>query len=242
MAQITLSHKSAVLGKRTSASILLPDALTGEPLPVLYLLHGLSHDSTDWLLNTSLGRYHDGKNLIVVMPDGSKSFYVNMVHGLNYYDYIAGELPEYIENMLPAIRKREGRFVAGLSMGGYGAFLIALSKPNRYKAAASFSGVLDIAETVGRSSNAARLFGDKPDFRKHDLFALAKKAARLKVKPALYQWCGTEDPLYDENVKFRELAKTLNLEYEYAEGPGGHTWACWDEQIEAMLGRMSRPA
>jgi S-formylglutathione hydrolase FrmB len=70
----------------------------------------------------------------------------------------------------------------------------------------------------------------------NDLFHLAKQVARRKrPRPALYQWCGTEDFLYEDNVRFREHAKSLKLAVAYEEGPGGHEWACWDRQIQKVL-------
>jgi putative tributyrin esterase len=54
-------------------------------------------------------------------------------------------------------------------------------------------------------------------------------------KPLLYQICGTEDFLYEENVKFRKYVEPLNLSLNYNEAPGEHTWAFWDEHIQHVL-------
>ena len=144
---------------------------------------------------------------------------------------------------------RKDNFVAGLSMGGYGAFKLALTYPERFAAAASLSGALDIrAVTSPRSDRDNRIwlaemrtvFGDlsKVPGSKHDLFTLAKKVAKSPVKPRLYQCCGTEDHLYADNIRFREAVSKLPLDLTYEEGPGGHTWAYWDQMIQNVLAWM----
>ena len=138
---------------------------------------------------------------------------------------------------LPEHLYRIGRaVVGGLSMGGYGAFKLALSLPERYSAAASLSGALDIREVVKGThhpedktwiAGVRNVFGDlnKVPGSKHDLFTLAKKAARAPVKPRLYQCCGTEDFLYADNLRFRDAVQKLSFDYTYEEGPGDHNWA-----------------
>lgn len=135
-------------------------------------------------------------------------------------------------------------------MGGYGAFKLALTYPDRYAAAASLSGALDINEIVrgwrGGPDRKARLgelravFGDldRVPGSKHDLFALARKAAKAPVKPRLYQCCGTEDFLYAANLRFRDAVRRLPFDLTYEEGPGEHNWAYWDQMIQKVLAWM----
>jgi S-formylglutathione hydrolase FrmB len=145
--------------------------------------------------------------------------------------------------------KREDNFVAGLSMGGYGAFKLALTHPERYAAAASLSGAVDIREVVrahGRTGDNAFLaemhnvFGDqsKVPNSKHDLFTLTKKASKNSIKPRLYQCCGTEDFLIADNIRFRDSVRKLPLDLTYEEGPGEHNWAYWDQMIQNVLAWM----
>src|SRR6185369_5620957 len=126
------------------------------------------------------------------------SFYTDMVYGSKYWQFISEEVPTLVHDMFSLSSKREDNFVAGLSMGGYGAFKLALTHPDRYAAAASLSGAVDIREVVkahGRPEDKAWLaemrnvFGDlsKVPNSKHDLFTLAKKVAKAPIKPRLYQ-------------------------------------------------------
>jgi S-formylglutathione hydrolase FrmB len=218
-------------------------------LRMLHLLHGRTDDHTAWQRWTSIERYAEGLNLAVVMPAVHLSFYTDMVHGGNYWQFISEEVPAVVRDMFSLSSKREDNFVAGLSMGGYGAFKLALTYPERYAAAASLSGGLDIRETVRednprnterRLAELRSVFGDlgKVAGSKHDLLALAKKAAKAPVKPRLYQCCGTEDFLYAQNIRFRDVVRKLPLDLTYEERPGEHNWAYWDKMIQNVLAWM----
>lgn len=212
----------------------------------LYLLHGHSDDHTAWQRWTSIERYVEDLNLAVVMPAVHLSFYNDMAHGGKYWQFISEEVPAVVRDLFPLSSDRKDNFVAGLSMGGYGAFKLALTYPERYTAAASLSGALDIRAVVKPRSdrnNKAWLaemrtvFGDlsKVPGSKHDLFALAKKVAKGHIKPRLYQCCGTEDVLHADNIRFRDVVRKLPLDLTYEEGPGEHNWAYWDKMIQNVL-------
>ncbi len=212
----------------------------------LYLLHGRSDDHSAWQRWTSIEKYVEGLNLAVVMPAVNLSFYTDMAYGGNYFQFVSEEVPAIVRDIFPLSSERKDNFVAGLSMGGYGAFKLALTYPERYAAAASLSGALDVREIVkghGFQDDKAwlaemrNIFGDlsKVSGSQHDLFALAKKVAKGPVKPRLYQCCGTEDFLYADNLRFRDAVRKLPLDLTYEEGPGEHVWAYWDKMIQNVL-------
>jgi S-formylglutathione hydrolase FrmB len=242
---------SETLGLRSTMYILLPQhmLLAGtkrkSKYRTLYLLHGHSDDHTAWMRWSSIEKCVEGLNLAVVMPAVHLSFYTDMVYGGKYWQFISEEVPAVVRDMFPLSDKRKENFVAGLSMGGYGAFKLALTHPERYSAAASLSGALDIREVVsGRNENneewlkgMRNVFGDlsKVPGSQNDLFVLAKKVAKGSVRPRLYQCCGTEDFLYADNVHFRDAARKLPLDLTFVEGPGEHNWAYWDKMIQEVL-------
>ncbi len=253
MALLHCQFFSQVLELCTAVDVILPDpkrspegALLTPPrrYPVLYLLHGLSDDHTIWQRRTSIERYVAELPLAVVMPAVDRSFYTDMVQGNRYWTYVSEELPALMQTWFPISGAREDTFVAGLSMGGYGAFKLALTHPDRFAAAASFSGALDMAMAIrGRDrkwrDEVRRIFGPLWRFpgSRHDLFRLARElaASPRREQLRLYQWCGVEDFLYRANLHFRDHAQSLGLQLTYAEGPGGHTWDKWDEQIQLAL-------
>ncbi len=213
----------------------------------LYLLHGYSDDHTAWTRWSSIEKYAQGLNLAVVMPTVHLSFYTDMAHGGKYWQFISEEVPAVVRDLFSLSTKREDNFVAGLSMGGYGALKLGLTYPERYAAAASLSGAVDIRDVVREKKQdplnkdwlvqMRNVFGDlnKVPNSRHDLFTLAKKVAKGKVKPRLYQCCGTEDFLHADNVRFREAISKLPLDLTYEEGPGDHNWAYWDQMIQTVL-------
>jgi len=249
---------SETLALECTMLVLLPQrplAQTGKrsrkKFRTLYLLHGRSDDHASWQRKTSIERYVEGLNLAVVMPAVHRSFYTDMVHGGRYWEFISVEVPAVVHSLFPLSSQRKDNFVAGLSMGGYGAFKLALTHPERYAAAASLSGGLDLTETVradnprndeSRLAEFRTVFGDLSTVpgSEHDLFRLARQVAREPVKPRLYVCCGTEDFIYPQNLRFREVVSRLPLELTYEEGPGDHNWAYWDRMIQHVLAWMFR--
>lgn len=258
MALIHCDFFSDVLGLSTAMTVILPQTTSGQigmsgavvadRHPTLYLLHGMSDDHTTWLRRTSIERYVAPLGLAVVMPAVHRSFYTDMVHGSRYWTFISEEVPHLARTFFPLSDAREANVVAGLSMGGYGAFKLALTHPQRYAAAASLSGVLDLVNSLHTLSDAARLaerrliFGDlsQVEGSANDLMHLARQVvASGQPQPRLYQCCGLDDPLYDNNVQARDAFRSLGLELTYEEGPGAHEWGYWDQQIQRVLAWLS---
>lgn len=243
MAFLTCHFYSEALGNSTGINVILPTKLSGD-CPTLYLLHGYSDDNTAWTRYTALERYARDYNVAVVMPDVQKSFYCDFVeieHGYRYWSYVSEELISVTRKMFHLSHKREDTFVAGLSMGGFGAFKCALNRPDVFSAAGSFSGVVDMGGRFSpedpKNPEFEMIMGKPSEFKGsvNDLFAAAEKTAKLREKPMLYQFCGTEDFLYEGNLRFRDFVKPLGFDYTYAETPGGHEWRLWDKQIEGFL-------
>jgi S-formylglutathione hydrolase FrmB len=248
MALIHCNFYSEVLGLSTSMDVILPQQTTSQigmqgkvknsKHPTLYLLHGLSDDQTIWQRRTAIERYVANIGLAVVMPSVARSWYADMVDGPKYWTFISEELPVLARSFFPLSDRREDNFVAGLSMGGYGAFKLALRCPENFAAAASLSGAMDpYAKRENWPAEFRYIFGDEPFAGSlNDLFHVAseniKKGTNL---PRLYQWCGTSDFLYQDNLRFRDHARKLGLDLTYEEGPGDHAWEHWDRQIQRVL-------
>jgi len=226
------------------ATILLPEHTEAwkEPPAVLYLLHGLSGDHTSWCRNSAIERYARAYNLAVVMPDAYKSFYCDMAHGSDYLTFFTEELPARINQWFRVTESPEKTFVAGSSMGGYGAFKWALACPQRFSHAASLAGALDIASHIhdewdeSRRRTFAAVFDtlEAVPGSENDLIAELNHMEKIPAT-AFYVSCGTEDYLYQDALNFRDAAtrKGLNLTYEETEGQ--HDWNFWDAAIRRVL-------
>jgi len=250
MAWATLRWKSELLGKQTTAEVLLPEVGRG-PFPVFYLLHGLSDDATMWLRRSRLEVYVAGLPLIVVMPDGYRGFYTDNENGPPFARHFGEELPGVIERFFPAISGRDARAIGGLSMGGYGALRVGLDYPDRFCSLNSHSGAFgwagqtgvdayrQVAQQRGWSDafveEMKRIFGSEPRGSKHDVVKLAIEAKRSGRLPRLRLDCGTEDFLLSDNRRLHADLIAAGVDHQYEEFPGAHTWDYWDLHIREAL-------
>lgn len=236
MALLNVHFDGTSINKQSGMWVIMPPGKG--PFPVLYLLHGLSDDHTIWLRRTNLERYVEDLNLIVVMPDGHRSFYINDPRpgGLAYEDHITKDVVGFCDRVFPTVPRREARAVAGLSMGGYGAIMLALKNPGLFGAAASHSGAVGFFHKTGHS---------RPDFKpladalgaRYDCHRLASQLKRDKTHklPALRFDCGVDDFLLEDNRRFRTHLVKSGIPHEYVEHPGSHNWAYWDTHIQETL-------
>ena len=172
---------SKYLGRQQEVNILLPGGCfsncsegASRPYKVLWLLHGKGDDYNSWLRNSIVENLARKYQIAIIMPDGGNSFYCNMVNGPEYYSYICEELPELLPAFLPLSTSRNDQFIAGLSMGGYGALKIALRQPERFSAVGSFSGVLNISDRFKKGTVLPFEQGQNSDqiLEGHDLEAI----------------------------------------------------------------------
>ncbi len=253
MALMHVDFFSNVLGMCVQMDVILPqktagqigmEGAAGESFPTLYLLHGMSDDHTIWQRRTSIERYVADKNLAVVMPSTGLGWYTDTTYGLRYQTYISQELPAICRSFFKGMSdKREDTFVAGLSMGGYGAFKAAFTAPETFGKAASLSGALDLpTSALTRATETMPywegIFGplSQVENSKNDLAHLAAGCkARGADIPKLYACCGTEDFLFQNNRNFLAKMDKLDIPVTWTQGPGVHNWDYWDQEIQPIL-------
>lgn len=242
------------LGFHTNVYIILPYDSSKEmkPYKVLYLLHGGAGNAQDWTRYTSIERYAEENNIAVVMPEvGGSSFYGDMVHGYKYYTYLTEELPMVLNSFLPLSKQREDHFVAGLSMGGYGAYKWAFDKPEYFAAAANFSGFSFIeevfdekvsgfakAERTGDKSICNLVWGgfEKMLGTKNDTRFMVTHAIESKADlPRMYAAIGTEDFGFTLGERYLDFMRSNGIEVEYEKMPGDHEWKVWDTAIKHFI-------
>lgn len=254
MALLEVNFFSDVLGLCTSMNVILPQnsdetaCLRNDDgtYPVLYLLHGMSDDHTAWIRKTSIDRYAEKYGVAIVMPTTHLGWYTDMDMGYKYFTFLTEELPEICRSFFPKISpKREHTFAAGLSMGGYGALRIGLKHPERYSRIGSFSSGIGIPQEYAkggfRALSGETIFGD-PDKvigSDYDGFYMAEKRAQSgEPLPPVYISCGTKDRLYGINAEYRDHLIKLGYPVTWDEGPYGHEWRFWDEQVEKFIATL----
>lgn len=249
---LSCHFRSPVLRRNTRINVILPtpeeeDAPLKKDLKVLYLLHGLHGDADSWLHFSNIQRYVQGTDIAVVMPSVGNSFYQDMACGERFFTYMTQELPKFIQGLFPVSSKREDTYLAGLSMGGYGAYFLGLRCPEQYGAVASLSGALDIGfrtsgmpvgPKVPKPFYVEACFGDMTKIAgsDRDVFTLYARAAAKGCLPRMYQSCGTADYLYEMNVRSHEALVKMGARITYRETPGmAHEWEFWDQEIRYVL-------
>ncbi len=260
MAFLNCHIYSHALYSNISFNICLPTPTSGDPvdyrtlrrdygyeagLPVAYLLHGMYGDAYSWNRFSNVDRYAQDRRIAVVTCSAGNHFYQNVPEGLAWETFFTEELPAYICALFPVSPRREDTYIGGFSMGGYGAWHLALKAPEVYSRAASMSGALDIAKLYQDAKLTPQpspfhwkaLFGDpeKLEGSGSDLFAQYRQCVEKGCVPALYQACGTEDFLYRMNLDARDRFRSMGCDLTWTEGPGGHDWEFWDREIPHVL-------
>ena len=256
-AQISFMSKSLLRNVTFNAVIPVDNALfpfnqekEKKPFKTLYLLHGLFGHYMDWVNDSRIQSLAQIKKLAVIMPSGENKFYVDIEASLEMYGkFIGEELVNFTRDLFPLSRDRKDTFIAGLSMGGYGAIRNGIKYSDTFGYAAGLSSALiqdqvlastyDVKDTpFGNRKYFESVFGDldKLPGSDMDIYALVKnRLAEKKLIPNIYIACGTEDSLLQNNRDFKDFLIQNKVPVNYVEGPGGHDFTFWDTYIEKVL-------
>ncbi len=254
MAFFEMKYYSEALGMGVSVNVILPEntstmigmeTKSEKNFKTVYLFHGLSDDHSIWHRRTSIERYAAAHGVAVVMPCAGRSWYTDTAYGAKYLTFVTKELPCVCQNFFRGMSdRREDNFVAGLSMGGYGAVKAALTAPETFCGCAALSGAFDIAELsrdliAGEWKTVFGLDLNSPDDlkgSKHDVYALVRKNKQEgKPFPKLYVWCGKQDFLFEHTKRFIDVLNEQDIPHCYEETDGDHSWICWDMKIQNAL-------
>ncbi|MDD6144519.1 MAG: alpha/beta hydrolase family protein [bacterium] len=249
MALLHVTFTSACLKRSVPMQVILPvDGLKPayeKPFKTLYLLHGLLGSCGDWINQTRIKRLAEAKNLCVIMPSGDNAFYVPQKDPHNDYGaFIGEELVDLTRRMFPLSHRREDTFIAGLSMGGFGALRNGLKYADTFGSIAGLSSALHFFETPGDGLihnlfDEEACFGNMKRAAKSDKNprVLAEKLAKQKdaALPRIYLACGTEDGLLRSNELFRDCLLENGYDLTWETFPGDHNWDFWDMTIQRVL-------
>ncbi|MEQ1604838.1 MAG: alpha/beta hydrolase family protein [Pyrinomonadaceae bacterium] len=256
-----LKLASKLMGRDMSYRVVLPPDYNGSvdgPVnragsryPVIYLLHGLTGSFANWTDKTKLTEYALNHRYIIVTPDGGNGWYTDSVSAPNdkYESYIIKEMIPEIDKTYRTIATRDGRVIAGLSMGGYGSIKFGMKYPEMFSVIGSFSGALGAASFTEKTAGAIgknldTIYGPEGSTGRadNDVFKLVRDLSpeKLKAVPYVFQSCGTEDFLIQNNREFLALLNEKKVPHEYREHPGVHDWVFWDDQVREFLDLVDR--
>lgn len=262
MAFLQVTYFTAALMRLTTFHMYLPNETPPEmtagnkhykrSAKTLYLLHGFSGNTIDWVTGSLAQELSLKYNLAIVMPSGENSFYLDARGtGRAYGSFVGKDLPSYISRTFGLSAKKEDNFIGGLSMGGFGAIHTAYAYPEQFGRVFGLSSAL-IVNTIknmepGTRDNMAdydyyaSVFGDLTKLEKseNNPEVLVKKMKQEgKELPPLFMACGSEDPLLETNREFVEFLKEQGAEISYQESPGIHDWKFWNEYLEPAISWM----
>lgn len=235
MANIQCNVISYLLKRTVDLTVILPTVTIPEamnlrgpevhhiyphPYPVLYLLHGFGNNHQQWGGYTNIELYAEERQIAVVTISGENKFYLDQGED-TFYDFIETELQEFITNTFPISDKREDTYIAGLSMGGFGALYHGLQNPQKYRAVGAFSAAVGVK-----------------DRKECDL---TKITLPVQNCPDLYLTCGKDDFLYENNLRFTQYLSEHGIKYTWTAEPGyTHEWRFWGLAVERFLDWLPR--
>jgi putative tributyrin esterase len=235
---------SASLKRDMQYRVILPASIAaGTKLPVVYLLHGGGGNFHDWSNYSDVARFAE-RGLILVMPEGHDSYYVNAREPPQdrYEDYIVNDLITDVESKFPAAQGRANRAIIGVYMGGYGAIKLALSHPDLFIFAGGISSAVDVPsrpfsiKRISQSRHYSSIFGSWGTVtrRNGDPFVLARSADPGRM-PYLFLSCGEQEGLLPSNRSFAALLESRHFRHEFHIVPGGHNWNQWNDQLPSVF-------
>lgn len=259
MANFTCNFISYTMRRAITVNVIIPSITSTEgevatathkprwKYPVLYLLHGYWNDCNSWQSYTSIERYAEERRIAVVTFSAENNMYMRLsdvksptpdelLMEPDYEKLVTKEIPEFVTNMFPISKKPSDTYIAGLSMGGFGALCNGFRYPSKYRAVGAFSPLPSLRREDYRTNDTV-----PAKIKKYEPLELIKKAMKRPDMPDLYYSYGEEDFLFDMQEWFREKLEAVGVKHTLEVLPEyGHEWAFWDMQVEKFLDWIPR--
>ena len=259
MSFLQVTYFAVPLMKQTTFHMYLPNELAPEmmagnknydrPTKTLYLLHGFSGNTTDWVTGSLVQEWSNKYNMAIVMPSGDNSFYVDAKGtGHSYGTFIGVDLVSYVTRTFGLSARKEDNFIGGLSMGGFGAIHTGLMYPEQFGKMFGLSSALIIHDIAGMKPGTRNdiadydyyegIFGDlnklvESNHNPEQLIREQKNQGK-EIQP-IFMACGSEDFLIKNNHEFRDFLMKEGVDLTYRESTGVHEWKFWNEYIEPAI-------
>ena len=252
MAYLRIEYFSNALRRTANFEMMIPEEppagipwerneAQSRPMKTLFLLHGYTGKAGNWVPSGVAEKY----NFAIVMPTAENSFYLNgEATGRQYQTLVGEELVDYVRKTFNLVKGPDDTYIAGLSMGGFGALHTGLAYPDRFGKIAALSSALIVHELksikpgggnqVANYEYYRECFGDLSTAAERDVnpevLAHSLKAAGKKI-PDIFMACGTEDFLIENNRTMHRFLEEENIPHEYHESKGIHDMVFWQEYI-----------
>lgn len=249
MAYMTFEYKSFSQMKGVTIRAFLPDAkvagLDPNPLKTVYFLPGFSGDSTEIATFLRLRRQAELKNMAIIIVDGENRFYIDHPEKYQSYSTFVGkEIVEMTRRMLPLSNKREDTYIAGISMGGYGALYNGLKYKNTFGKIVALSPAIDVYRVMEEHPQAGflpqqleDLFGSSEQYRNSEMCLPTYYTEDNKNgAPEILLCCAEQDSLvHPQGKEFAELISHRGYSCQYIGGDGDHEIDYWENCLDPMF-------
>jgi putative tributyrin esterase len=246
-------HDASALGRPKTARVLVPaGAAPADGFPVWYLLHGFGGDRLSWLTASGPALPAD---VIMVLPESGRRWFLNDAAGRRYEDYLLSDLVPAIDAVFDTDPR--ARVIGGFSMGGAAAVFLALRHPEVFPAAFSYAGAFYASRREGdpyaghrsggcmmpTESEHERVWGPLGSAMRarYDPDSVVAEVDDARSHPAIVLEVGTEDypRIIDMNRMMHRALDAAGIAHDYAERAGGHK--CGDAKPTAARVRAGRP-
>lgn len=251
MAFIHMNFRSSEITRSVYPLVFLPDLNQWRdidpPYPTLYFLHGYSGGAMETAMFSNIALYAMRYGIAVVLADGENSFYTDdEKRNANFSRFFGEELVEVTRSVLPLSDRREDTWIAGISMGGYGALINGLRFRERFSKIGMLSPALgyrlknnkvpencpvpagELQETLGTWEDYSGSYRDE----RHMIMSAAENGQPV---PEIFVGIGKNDPLYPAAGRFREYSREAGLEPEWYEAAGGHDHTFWKQALDPLF-------
>ncbi|WML32202.1 alpha/beta hydrolase-fold protein [Neobacillus sp. OS1-32] len=243
MGHLLLNFSSKTLRQTTQVQVILPEASNDvtplypeDDIILIYLLHGLTGNASEWTRFSKIEYYAKKYNAIIVLPEVHRSFYLDQP-GAQYEQYVSTDLPKFLERWFK-IPAKEKTFLSGESMGGYGTLRIGLTHSKNYEKIAALSPVISLKKLI---TSEPDLFApdewasSQLERVREPLDLLMEGKAEVYRDGKLLLLCGTEDEFYEDTREFENKCKQHGYNVASHYETGEHSWLYWDHAIHRAI-------
>jgi putative tributyrin esterase len=238
-----MTFKSPALGGRGDVTVFVPPGCEGgERLPLILLLHGVYGSHWSWSLKggahrTALELIEKGllRPAVIAMPSdglwGDGSGYLPH-RSADYEKWIVEDVVGCVTEVFPCLGEQSELFIAGLSMGGYGALRLGARYARRFRGISAHSSITHQRQLARLIEEPLASYRPLPEEETGVLHWLKKNR---EILPPVRFDCGTGDDLIEENRSLHRELTAAGVAHRYFEFEGGHSWAYWREHIGDTL-------
>ena len=251
MAYIHMNFRSSQISRSVYPLIFLPDLNQWRdvepPYPTLYFLHGYSGGAMETAMFSNIALYAMRYGVAVILVDGENSFYTDdEKRNANFSRLIGEELVDVTRSVLPLSDRPEDTWIAGISMGGYGALINGLRYRERFSRIGMLSPALGYSQKDNRvpdhcpvpAGELLETLGTWEEYAgscRDERYMLVSAAESGQPVPKLFAAIGKSDPLYPAVTSFREYSREAGLEPEWYEAEGGHDHTFWKQAMDPLF-------